>query len=81
MVDSGIITLRKEIRQFLQGRDLRVVSEAGDHGHARVSGAVIYGLISVCSSLGIVPSDIVRLVVKLSNNQLLVVSDHESLEG
>jgi hypothetical protein len=81
MVDSGIVTLRKEIRQFLQGRDLTVVSEAGDHGHARISGAVIYGLISVCSSLGIVPGDIVRLMVRLSSNQLLVCSGHDRLEG
>jgi hypothetical protein len=81
LIDSGIITLKKEIRQFLQGRDLRVVSEVGDHGHARISGAVLYGLISVCSSLGIVPGDVVRLVVKLSNNHLLMVSDHERLEG
>jgi hypothetical protein len=81
MVDSGIITLRNEIRQFFQGRDLRVVSEVGDHGHAKVSGAAIYGLISVCSSLGIVPGDVIRLVVKLSKNQLLVVSDHTRLEG
>jgi hypothetical protein len=81
MVDSGIVTLRKEIRQFLQGRDLTVVSEAGDHGHARISGAVIYGLISVCSSLGIVPGDSVRLMVRLSSNQLLVCSGHDRLEG
>jgi hypothetical protein len=81
MVDSGIVTLRKEIRQFLRGRDLTVVSGAGEHGHARISGAVIYGLISVCSSLGIVPGDVVRFTVRLSSNQLLVGSDHDRQEG
>lgn len=71
-VDSGVITLKKEMRQFLNNRDLAVTSDEGSHGRARVTGAMLYGLMSVCSALAIVPGDIIRLTTRLSSNELNV---------
>jgi len=69
-VDSGVITMKKEIRQFLNNRDLAVTSDEGSHGRARVSGVMLYGLMSVCSALAIVPGDVIRLTTRLSSHEL-----------
>jgi len=77
-VDSGVITLKKEIRQFLKNRDLAVTSDEGIHGRARVTGAMLYGLMSVCSALAIVPGDVIRLTARLSSNELdVALSDKD----
>lgn len=71
-VDSGIVSLKKEIRQFLSNRDLVLTSDEGTHGRARVSGAMLYGLMSVCGALTIVPGDVIRLTARLSRDELHV---------
>lgn len=69
-VDSGVITLKKEIRQFQNNRDLAVESDEGSHGRAQVSGAMLYGLMSVCRALAILPGDVIRLTTRLSSDEL-----------
>ena len=77
-VDSGVITLKKEIRQFLLNCDLAVTSDEGSHGRARMSGTALYGLMSVCSCLGIVPGDTISLTVRLASSELYVaLSDRD----
>jgi hypothetical protein len=71
-VDSGIVSLKKEIRQFLSNRDLILTSVEGTHGRARVSGAMVYGLMSVCAALTIVPGDVILLTARLSSDELYV---------
>jgi len=71
-VDSGVITLKKEIHHFLLNCDLAVTSDEGSHGRARMSATALYGLMSVCSCLGIVPGDTIRLTARLASSELYV---------
>jgi hypothetical protein len=77
LLDSGVLSTTKELRELLSGKRFQLVFDEKTYGHTGWSGVSMYGNQSVLQAMSLQPGDDIRIAYHLEEGEAVVtyVSD------